>query len=77
MQNLRCGAVQRELSCICVRCSMRTRFADTAQHADTFFAIRAISTAWSARLLLCSNPNSNLNPNPNPSSKPNLNLNVN
>ena len=28
-----------------MRCSMRIRFADTAQHADTFFVIHAISNA--------------------------------
>ena len=30
---------------IAVRGSMRTRFADTAQHADAFFVIRATSSS--------------------------------
>ena len=36
--------MQRELSCVYMRCSMQTRFANAAQHADAFFVIRAIST---------------------------------
>ena len=50
--------MQRELSCVWMRCgaacgqglrtprSMRTRFADAAQHADAFFVIRANSNAY-------------------------------
>ena len=34
-----------------VRCSMRTRFANAALHADAFFVIRAISTALSLTYL--------------------------
>ena len=57
MFNLRCGAVQRELSCVWMRCgaacgqslrtqrSMRTKFANAAQHADAYFVNRAISTS--------------------------------
>ena len=41
--NLWCSTMQRELSCVWMRCSMRTRFADAVQHADAFFVIRAIS----------------------------------
>ena len=37
-----------------VRCSMRTKFADAAQHADAFFVIRAISNVRTRNLAFAS-----------------------
>ena len=44
IHNLRCGVAWTWLCLDVVRCSMQTRFANTAQHADAFFVIQAIFT---------------------------------